>query len=91
MSAEWMRTLEGEADATKIEAALDLLRVNHAVVTMENTRLASMRDDLLANESDLIAGTRSLRGALEDLTKVGTILETITSVLNTVGKIITLL
>jgi len=50
-----------------------------------------MRDALLANETELISGTESLKGAFDDLTQVTSILQTITGVLTSVGKIITIL
>ena len=91
MSEKWMLALEGQDDAARVQAALHLLRVNHAALTMENARLATMRDALIANETELISGTASLKGALEDLTKVAPILEMITGVLRSVGKIVTIL
>jgi hypothetical protein len=91
MSEEWMSTLEGEDEPAKVEAALHLLRVNHAALTMENARLATMRDALIANEAELISGTEGLKGALQDLTNVTSIFEMITGVLSSVGKIITIL
>jgi len=91
MSEEWMRTLERQSAPAKTEAALHLLRVNHAALTMENARLSTMRDALLANETELISGTESLKGAFDDLTQVTSILQTITGVLTSVGKIITIL
>ena len=90
MSAGWFLALEGEDDQTRAQAALLMLRVNHAILTMENTQLADIRDQLRANETGLIEGTESLRDALQDLAKVKSILSTITGFLNIVGRVISI-
>ena len=88
MSARWMLKLERADEPTRNRAAKELFRVNHAILTLENARLADIRDDLLQNEPALLKGTQRLRKALENLNKVKTVLNAVTGLLSVVGKIV---
>lgn len=90
LSARWTLSLEAVDPATREAAALELLRVNHAILKLENEQLAEIRDALVENEADLVAGTESLNKALRDLTEVKAVLGAVSGVLGVIGKIVTL-
>jgi len=90
-SAQWMIALQGADPTTKSDAAHQMLAVNHAIMVMENKELADIRDQLIANEAALTAGSQQLSQALEDLSKIKNVLSAITGFLGVVGKIVPLL
>ena len=90
LSARWVLALEDEDDQTRAQAALHMLRVNHAIFKLESAQLGQIRDALLANEDELVEGTEGLREALQHLERVKSILTTITGFLNIVGRVISI-
>ncbi|HBK56942.1 MAG TPA: hypothetical protein DDZ76_11775 [Xanthomonadales bacterium] len=90
-SAQWMLALETADPATRTSAAQQMLAVNHAIVTLENGQLDSIRQQLIANEADLTASAQTLTNALTDLSKVNSVLTAITGFLGIIGKIVPLL
>jgi hypothetical protein len=88
LSARWTLRL-ADADAeTRSEAAMKLLEVNHAILMLENRDLSEIRDALIENEEDLLAGTEALQSALKDLGKVKSALNAVSGVLAALGKVI---
>lgn len=86
-SAQWMLSLQ-TADATaRTTAAQQMLAVNHAIVTLENSQLNDIRQQLIDNETDLTNAAQTLSDALTDLSKVNTVLSAITGFLGIVGKV----
>jgi len=91
LSAQWMLHLEaGDAEA-RTAAGRELLRVHHTILRLENEQLTEIRDALQENEGDLVAGTRSLGEALDDLSRVGDVLGAVGEVLGVVGRVIAVL
>lgn len=90
-SAQWMLSLETADPATRTSAAQQMLAVNHAIVTLENGQLDSIRQQLIANETDLTTSAQALSNALADLSKVNSVLTAITGFLGIIGRIVPLL
>ncbi len=90
-SAQWMIALQGADASTRSDAAHQMLAVNHAIVVLENKQLTEIRDQLIANETDLTAGAQSLSKALTRLTQVKNVLTAISGFLGIVGRIVPLL
>ena len=89
-SAQWTLAFQGADDETKAEAGKQMLAVNHAIVVMENKELSEIRDQLVANEADLVAGTQSVSAAFDKIGDVKGALSAITGLLGTVGKVVAL-
>lgn len=90
-SAQWMLALEDADPATKTDAARQMLMVNHAIMVMENKELSEIRDQLVANEAALSAGSQSLSQALANLGEVKNVLSAVTGFLGIVGRIVPLM
>jgi hypothetical protein len=90
MSAPWLIELKKNPDK-KSEAADALLRVNSAILELENAEMASIRDDLLANEAELQEGITDLEGALQTVAGIGTALTAATKLLDIVARVVTVL
>ncbi len=91
LSARWTLNLEKADEETRASAGWELIRVNHAILKLENRRLSEIRDALLDNESVLVEGTESLREAMEDLSRVEEVLEVVADVLRVVGRVVAVL
>ena len=89
LSAPWTLGLEAADEETRAAAGMELLRVHHAILKLENERLTEIRDALLVNESELVEGTESLSDALHDLSHVEKVLGAVSEVLGVVGKVVT--
>jgi hypothetical protein len=91
LSARWTLKLAKVDAETRSQAALRLLEINHAILTLENEELSEIRDELIENEEDLLAGTEALGDALKDLDRVKGVLNAVSGVLRVLGKVISLL
>lgn len=90
MSPEWL-TLIRAAPKTQRQAASDnLLKVQIALLDLENQKLATFRDDLAANEEALTESSEALRAALSSLQSVATVLAGLSSLLKVVARVVTL-
>jgi hypothetical protein len=87
-SPRWDLALLGKSEEEVTEAALSLLAVQRTRLRLENKELAELRDGLIANEAELIAGRDAVDEALTDLSNVKGVLEAVTGFLKTIGKII---
>lgn len=90
-SAQWMIALEFASAEDRANAAQQMLAVNHAIVTLENGQLDSIRQQLINNESDLTAGAQTLSGALTDLGKVTAVLGAISGFVGIVGRVVSVM
>ena len=91
LSARWMLSLEDETEDTRRQSARILLQVQHAVLTLENAKLADIRDKLVANEKALADGTVKLQQALNDIEDIAQVLKAIGAFLQIVGQVASLL
>ena len=88
MSPRWDRALEGKSEAQLTEAARTLLAVQRARLRLGTARLAAIRDDLKANEADLVSGMTAMNRSLKKLGDVKVVLAATAAVLRTVGRIV---
>jgi hypothetical protein len=91
MSAGWVLALEKKDAATQTQAAKGLLRVQHAILKLENAQLSSIRDKLLENDAALATGADKLNGALQNLQQVQSILKAVTGLLAVVGRVVAIM
>ena len=87
---EWDLALMGKPKKIKNQAALEYARVQSARLRLGNAILANIRDQLLVNEKNLERGRERVAKALEDIGKVERVLGAISSFLNIVARIVTL-
>ncbi len=88
MSPRWDRALEGKSEAQLTEAARTLLAVQRARLRLGTARLAAIRDDLKANEAELVSGMTDLSRSLKKLGEVKVVLAATSGLLRTVGRIV---
>ena len=91
MSARWLLSLEDESDATRRDSARLLLKVQRAILILENTKLADIRDKLVANERALADGTTELQRRLKDIENIALVLKAVGAFLQIVGQVASLL
>lgn len=86
-SAVFQMALRKEPPKVQRDAALKQLATQQAILALENAELAEIRDDLVANEAELLKGIAALGKAREKLTKVAKVLDALGAALATVTKI----
>lgn len=87
----WLLELEEEDEATRQDAALQKLRVHHAIMKLENAKLRDIRDKLVENEADLEAGRQRLVSARQNLDDAKAIIEALGAFLKVVGRVAALI
>lgn len=91
MSAGWVLALEKKDAATRTGAAKALLRVQHAILKLENEQLGNIRDKLLQNDAALATGVDELNGALQNLQQVQSVLKAVSGLLAVVGRVVAIM
>ncbi len=91
ISSAWTRKLKREDLATKQRAANALLNIGSAIDTIELAELESIVNAMEGNEQAIESGIETLRGAIEDLQSVGTVLGAVEQLLALGGRIAPLL
>lgn len=89
-SPEWDETMQDATAAQRTNAARLMLRVQEARLTLANTALSDILEELTANEDGLQKGVDRLQSALDSFEKVEKVLNSITSILSIVGRIVPL-
>lgn len=87
MSQEWDDEIAGRSPEEKRKAAATLSSVQKAILALENTELANIRDKLTENEKALTRGTSNLKKTLFDLEDVKKVLEAVNAFLQIVARI----
>lgn len=85
---EWDMALDGQPEAVQKKAALERLNVGKAILALENTQLAEIRDGLKQNEAALLAGISSLSDKKGNLKKIKDTLVILDKVLTTLAKVL---
>ena len=91
LSPEWQAELDQQDAPTRLAASKALLRVEQAILSMSNAILADIAADMQNNEQGLTDATKALAAALDDISKVQTVINTVTSLVSVVAKILPLL
>jgi hypothetical protein len=87
MSAEWDLSMSAQTAAVKTAAAKKLVNVERAILALENADLAAIRDKLVENEGDLLAGTAALARARQNLAKVQEVLQAVGVLISIAAKV----
>jgi hypothetical protein len=90
MSAEWLSMIREAPKPQKQSAADNLMKIQLALLDLENEELATFREELAANEDDIVASTQSMQSALDRLQSTTKVLQAVTSFLGVVARIVTL-
>jgi hypothetical protein len=90
MSADWLTMIRVAPKAQRREAAENLMKVQLALLDLENEALAAFRDDLVANEAAITSSTASMKTALAKLETVTKVLKAVTGFLEVVARVVKL-
>lgn len=90
MSDDWDDAVVAESAAVQSKAGRRLMEVMRARRQLRNSILDDIRDALLENEEDLLAGQANLDASLQDLAQVERVLTSVTGFLKTIGRVVTL-
>lgn len=91
MSARWLLSLEDESEATRRDSARLLLQVQHAILILENAKLADISKKLRDNEQALAKGTANLQKRLKNIEDIALVLKAVGAFLQIVGQVASLL
>jgi hypothetical protein len=86
-SAIFLMSLETLPLSKRTEAAFKLLDTERAILALCNEQLAEIRDDLLANEPELLKGIAELAKARKRLAQAAKVLDALGGLLTTVARI----
>lgn len=90
MSDAYLDELETKSSSDQQESALQLQRIVIAILRLDNSALAGIRDDLIANEAALGKSTEEMADALKDLKNTRMVLDTVGDTLAIVARIVAL-
>ena len=90
MSPEWLTMIRAEPKPQRQVAAENLMKVQLALLDLENQALATFRDDLIANEAAIVTSTRSLQTEMQRLQSVTKVLNALKSFIDVVARVVTL-
>jgi hypothetical protein len=90
MSAEWLAMIREAPKAQKQKAADNLMKVQLALLDLENEALATFRDELAANETELASSTRTMQNALDRLESTAKVLKAVGELLGVVARVVML-
>jgi len=88
--SKWDAAMQDATAQQRTDAALLMLSVQEARLTLANTALADILDKLKENEDGLQKGIDRLQSALDSLAKVERVLNSISSILSIVARIVPL-
>lgn len=74
----------------KAKADREFARLQRARLRLGNQQLAAIRDKLMENESDLEKGRVRVANSLENLNRVKTVLNSVSSFLDVVARVVPL-
>jgi hypothetical protein len=87
MSGPWKVFIQKQPVEVRRDAALKAVDIEQAILELENADLAAIRDKLVANETDLLAGVDALARARQNLAQVQMVLEAVGTLLSIAAKI----
>lgn len=89
-SPEWDATMQDATATQRTNASRLMLRVQEARLTLANSALGDILDELTTNEDRLQKGVKRLQDAMDSFDKVEKVLNSISSILSIVGRIVPL-
>jgi ribosomal protein L20 len=87
MSTRWMLKLRAAAQQEKDDHARMLVNVQHAILELENKKLAEIRDQLVANEQAISDGIDALKESLKKIEKIEKTIKAIGQFLQILGRV----
>ena len=91
MSTLWMEEMKTASVQDQQNAARLLLQIQHAILEMQNAKLADIRDKLVVNEKALGDGIDSLKKALKTIQNIRVAIQAIGQFVQIVGRVVKLL
>lgn len=90
LTPAWQAALDGETADQRLAASGELIKVQQAIVALSNQSLSDIANSLQANDAALSKATSSLQAALKNITQVVNVINSVSSLLQIVAKIVTL-
>jgi hypothetical protein len=87
LSGPWKVFIQKQPLEVRREAAHKAVDIEQAILELENADLAAIRDKLVENEDDLLAGVKALAKARQNLAKVQVVLEALGTLLAIAAKV----
>jgi len=87
LSGPWKLSIKDQPQDVRRTAALRLVDTEQAILELGNAQLADVRDKLVENERDLLAGAKALAKARQNLAKVQAVLEALATLLAISAKV----
>ena len=91
ISSAWTRKLERQGTSTRRRAADALLNIGSAIDTIELAELESIVNAMEGNEKEIEQGISNLRGAIDSMARVETVLTAVESLMKLGSRIAPLL
>jgi hypothetical protein len=91
LSPEWQDAIDKQTADQRLAASRELVQVQQAILALSDAVLTEIAAEMKANEQGLTQATAALKSALEDIAKVQQVIQSVTSVLSVVAKILPLL
>jgi len=90
VSWEYYKALKKLSPEKQQESKILLADIVYAIEEMRTAELQNIREKLLLNEPELVAGSESLDKALQNLKKIESVIAAATNFLSVVGRVIKL-
>jgi hypothetical protein len=91
LSADWQAELDKATADIRVTAGQAAMDLQGAILTLSNESLGDIAAQMQENEAALTSATQGLSQALKDITKVQSILSSVTKAVAVLSKIVTLL
>ena len=89
-SPKWDLAMMNKSPEEKAKADIEFARLQRARLRLGNQQLAAIRDKLVENEADLARGRVRVANALQNLNRVKTVLNAVSSFLDIVARVVPL-
>lgn len=90
LSAAWQTAMASQTQAVRVAAANQLGSLESAINTLSNAALKDIANNMQANAAALTQSTQALNNALQDISRVQSVMAAVTSVINVVAQIVPL-
>jgi len=90
MSPAWLTKIRDAPKPQKQAAGDNLMKVQLAILDLENQALAAFRDELQANEAEIAKSTEKMKSTLARLESTAKILEAVSGFLRVLARVVTL-
>lgn len=91
LTPAWQAALDQSTAEQRLAASRGLIQVQQAILALSNQSLSDIAGLLQANQQALSNATSSLQNALKNISEVGNVISSVTTLLQTVATIVPLL